>query len=129
MKTQQKLVWGGARIELLALLPDIQSQIETGKTKSQIYQDLINCGKLTCKKSVFYSQLNKLLRADKHHVARQHGGLGDFQKNSKFAPSLHTPSSSLSSSAVMAGGDRGAGGGFKSFDPNKTLLSREKVEG
>lgn len=59
-----RLAWGKGKLEVWAVKPDILDEIERGQTKTTIFKDLKDAGKITLKYSAFC-----------HHIAA-------FQKNS-----------------------------------------------
>jgi hypothetical protein len=52
--------WGGAKVEFLALWPEIKTQLEAGKPLRRIYSDLSDAGRITMSERAFYTNRRKI---------------------------------------------------------------------
>ncbi|MCF8482149.1 MAG: hypothetical protein K9H25_17130 [Rhodospirillum sp.] len=55
--------WGEARVEFLALWPEIKKRVEAGETLKRVYEDLLQARRITMCQSAFYNKWKALTTA------------------------------------------------------------------
>ena len=56
--------WGQAKIQILALRPDIFAKLEAGKTVAAIYEELRSSGRIKMSSVTFYRWCNRLRKME-----------------------------------------------------------------
>lgn len=63
--------WGQAKIQILALKPEIEAALKSGKTVAAIYEDLRACHRVTMSSVTFYRWCRRLRAANEKRTAQE----------------------------------------------------------
>jgi IS30 family transposase len=64
--------WGQAKIQILALKPEIEAALKAGKTVGAIYEDLRASHRISMSSVTFYRWCRRLSTTAKEHLAQGH---------------------------------------------------------